>query len=112
LTVGEAAPRACFRRSPREEVEDVRRSFGLPARYFLFVGSRVRRKNLALLAKAWRLAAPALGPDVGLVLAGAGATGVAGARDMGLVLLGHPPARLYRACGRVRPSPHARHALR
>ena len=104
VTVLEAAPRAGFRRSPRAEVEDVRQRLGLPARYFLFVGSRVRRKNLALLAKAWQLAAPAIGPDVGLVLAGAGSTGVAGARDLGFVPLEHLPALITGALAWVNPS--------
>jgi len=104
VTVLEAAPRACFRRPPRAEVEYVRQRLGLPARYFLFVGSRVRRKNLALLAKAWQLAAPAIGPDVGLVLAGAGSTGVAGARDLGFVPLEHLPPLITGALAWLNPS--------
>ena len=104
VTVVEAMPRACFRRTARQDVEAMRERLGLPARYFLFVGSRVRRKNLALLAKAWQLAAPALGPDVGLVLAGAGSAGVAGARDLGFVPLEHLPGLITGAVAWVNPS--------
>ena len=104
VTVVEAMPRACFRRTARQDVEAMRERLGLPARYFLFVGSRVRRKNLALLAKAWQLAAPALGPDVGLVLAGAGSAGVAGARDLGFVPLEQLPGLITGAVAWVNPS--------
>lgn len=104
VTVVEAVPRSCFRRPSRQEVEDARLRLGLPVRYFLFVGSRVRRKNLALLGRAWQLAAPALGPDVGLVLAGAGSKGVAGAKDLGFVSLEHLPALITGAVAWVNPS--------
>jgi glycosyltransferase involved in cell wall biosynthesis len=81
ITVLADPPR--LRRPAREHVEEVRRSLRLPARYFLFTGTRSRRKNLDLLARAWRAAG--LAPDVGLVLAGAGRETVPGATDLGYV---------------------------
>jgi len=105
ITVLPATPRACFRRPPRQQTEHVCQRLGLPARYFLFVGSRARRKNLGLLTEAWRLAeAGTLGPDVGLVLAGSGPTGVPGARDLGFVSLEDLPALIAGAIAWVNPS--------
>jgi len=104
ITVLAPAPRPCFRRPTREEVAELRRELGLPERYFLFVGSRTRRKNLGLLAAAWQAAAPSLGPGVDLVLAGPGAGGVPGARDLGLVPLERLPALLAGAIAWLNPS--------
>ncbi len=104
ITVLAAAPRPCFRRPGREVVDELRGRLGLPARYFLFVGSRRRRKNLGLLAEAWRLAAARLGPDVGLLVAGPGAGGVPGARDLGYVPLPALPALIAGAVAWVNPS--------
>jgi glycosyltransferase involved in cell wall biosynthesis len=104
VTVLAPQPRPCFRRPARDEVAALRRELDLPARYFLFLGSRARRKNLGLLAAAWRQAAPALGPDAGLVLAGPGAGGVPGARDLGLVALERLPALLAGAVAWLNPS--------
>jgi len=104
VTVLAPLPRPCFRRPPREEVAELRGDLGLPERYFLFVGSRARRKNLGLLAAAWRAAAPSLGSDVGLVLAGPGAGGVAGARDLGPVPVERLPALLAGAIAWLNPS--------
>lgn len=104
ITVLEAPVRACFRRQPREAVDRLRAELVLPPRYFLFVGSRARRKNLGLLSEAWRAAAPRLGPDVGLVLAGPPGPGVPGARDLGYVALERLPALLSGAVAWVNPS--------
>jgi glycosyltransferase involved in cell wall biosynthesis len=104
VTVLAPRPRACFRRPARDQVAEVRRDLGLPERYFLFLGSRARRKNLGLLAAAWAEAAPALGPDVGLVLAGPGRGGVPGARDLGLVPLERLPALVAGAIAWLNPS--------
>jgi glycosyltransferase involved in cell wall biosynthesis len=82
-------PHPRFRRPRPEAVEAVRGQLGLYRRYFLFVGRRSRRKNLGLLAEAWRRAEGRLG-DCGLVLAGPGWLGVPGARDLGYV----PPEQL------------------
>ena len=104
ITVLPATPRACFRRPPRHQTEHVCQRLGLPARYFLFVGSRAKRKNLGLLAEAWRMAEAALGSDVGLVLAGSGPTSVPGARDLGFVSLEDLPALIAGAIAWVNPS--------
>ena len=105
ITVLAPRPRPCFRRPPRERVEELRRDLGLPPRYFLFAGSRTRRKNLPLLAEAWRRAAGSLGRDVGLVLAGPGpGGGVPGALDLGWVPLERLPALLAGAVAWLSPS--------
>jgi glycosyltransferase involved in cell wall biosynthesis len=111
VTVLAPPPRPCFRRPAREQVAGLRRDLGLPERYFLFVGSRARRKNLGLLAAAWRVAAPSLGTDVGLVLAGPGTGGVPGARDLGMVPLDHLPALLAGAIAWLNPSMYEGTAL-
>lgn len=104
VTVLAPLPRPCFRRPAREQVAELRRDLGLPERYFLFVGSRKRRKNLGLLDAAWRAAAPSMGPDVDLVLAGPGAGGMPGARDLGEVPLERLPALLAGAIAWLNPS--------
>jgi glycosyltransferase involved in cell wall biosynthesis len=104
VTVLAPRPRPTFRRPARERVEALRASLDLPERYFAFVGTRRRRKNLGLLAEAWRLAAPTLGPGVGLVLAGPGGAGVPGARDLGWVPADQLPALLGGAIAWLNPS--------
>jgi glycosyltransferase involved in cell wall biosynthesis len=104
ITVLPPLPRPCFRRPGRDQVAETRRALGLPERYFLFLGSRSRRKNLGLLAAAWRAAAPALGPDVELVLAGPGRGAVPGARDLGVVPLERVPGLLAGAIAWLNPS--------
>jgi glycosyltransferase involved in cell wall biosynthesis len=84
ITVLPPLPAPRFRRPPREQVEALRRRWGLSDRYVLFVGVRSRRKNLELLAETWRRASPRL-PGLELVLAGPGRGGVPGARDLGYV---------------------------
>ena len=49
------------------DVEAIRRKYGLPERYFLFIGTLQPRKNIARLVQAFAKAAL---PDVALVLAG------------------------------------------
>jgi len=104
VTVLAPQPRACFRRPSREQVEGLRRELGLPSRYFVFVGTRARRKNLPLLAEAWRLAAGRLGRDAGLVLAGPGTGGVPGATDLGYVPLEGLPPLIAGAVAWLNPS--------
>lgn len=104
VTVFEARPAPEFRRRPREEVEALRRRLGLPERYLLFVGSRSRRKNLGLLARAWEIARRRLGSELDLVLAGPGRGGVAGARDLGYVDRALLPPLLSGALAWVNPS--------
>jgi glycosyltransferase involved in cell wall biosynthesis len=104
VTVFEARPGPGFRRRPREEVAALRRSLGLPERYLVFVGTRSRRKNLDLLGRAWGAARPRLGAELGLVLAGPGQGGVAGARDLGYVEGERLPALLSGALAWVCPS--------
>jgi glycosyltransferase involved in cell wall biosynthesis len=101
-------PAPHLRRPPRAEVEELRRRLQLPARYFLFLGARSRRKNLRLLAEAWSRAA--LG-EVGLVLAGPGEEGVPGARDLGYVPAVQLPALISGALAWVNPSLYEGSAL-
>jgi glycosyltransferase involved in cell wall biosynthesis len=111
ITVLAATPRACFRRPRREQVEAVVSNLGLPERYFVFVGSRGRRKNLALLAEAWAAVAPQLGQDVGLVLAGPEGPEVSGAIDVGYCPLEGLPALIAGAIAWVCPSLYEGSAL-
>jgi glycosyltransferase involved in cell wall biosynthesis len=53
---------------PKGDIEEVRRKYNLPERYFLSIGTLQPRKNIARLVQAYAKAAV---PDVGLVLAGA-----------------------------------------
>ncbi|MDQ6771478.1 MAG: glycosyltransferase [Candidatus Dormibacteraeota bacterium] len=100
----EILPGPTFRRPQREDVAALRRALGLPPRYLLFVGTRSRRKNLRLLARAWARARPRLGDGAGLVLAGKGAGTVAGSRDLGYVDLERLPLLLAGAVAFVSPS--------
>lgn len=63
--VGEA-----FRPLPRDEVEAFRAKQGLPARFFLFLGTLEPRKNLPLLLRAYAALPPSDRKAVHLVLAG------------------------------------------
>lgn len=104
VTVLPPQPRAGFRRPRREQVAELCDSLALPERYFLFVGSRARRKNLGLLATAWRAATRTLGPQVGLVVAGPGVAAVPGGRDLGYVPLERLPALIAGAVACLNPS--------
>jgi glycosyltransferase involved in cell wall biosynthesis len=106
ITVLAATPRACFRRPRREQVEALTRELGLPETYYVYVGSRSRRKNLGLLAEAWAAAMPQLGPGVVLVLAGPGGPGAAvpGTIDLGYVSLERLPELIAGAIAWVSPS--------
>lgn len=105
VTVVAASPGPGFRRPGREVVEGLRRELALPPRYFLFVGTRSRRKNLDLLARAWPAVAAELGPDAGLVLAGPGPGRLAAAaHDLGYVPLDRLPALVAGAIAWVNPS--------
>jgi len=99
-----ATPRLVFRRPSREAVEALRRELGLPPRYFVFVGSRARRKNLGLLADAWARASAGLGPDVGLVAAGPGRRVAGATRDLGWIDLERLPALIAGAIAWLNPS--------
>jgi len=104
VTVLSPVPRPVFRRPARDAVEALRRELGLPARYFLVTGSRSRRKNLGLLADAWRRAAAELGPEVGLVAAGPGRPVPGASRELGWVELERLPALLAGAIAWLNPS--------
>ena len=102
-----------FARSPRERVEALRERLGLPSRYFVWVGTPSRRKNLATLLRAWADARAALDPDVGLVLAGPGMGDEPvrremalsrGTRAIGYLPDGDLPALLSGAIALVSPS--------
>ncbi len=99
-----ATPRPVFRRPSREAVEALRRELALPPRYFVFVGSRARRKNLGLLADAWARASAGLGPDVGLVAAGPGRRVAGATRDLGWIDLERLPALIAGAIAWLNPS--------
>jgi len=45
---------SCFTPASEEEIQAIRRAYGLPAAFFLFVGTIEPRKNLARLVSAWR----------------------------------------------------------
>jgi glycosyltransferase involved in cell wall biosynthesis len=104
VSVLEAPPRPAFRRAAREQVQALRRDLRLPERYFLFVGSRRRRKNLGLLAAAWPGVSARLGARVGLVLAGPGSGSVPGALDLGYVDVERLPALIAGAVAWLSPS--------
>lgn len=101
VTVLPPLPAAHFHRAARADVEDLRSRLQLPARYFLFLGSRSPRKNLALLAEAWKRARI---EDVGLVLAGPGDEGITDALDVGYVPNEQLAALLSGALGWLNPS--------
>jgi len=67
-----------------EEVEPARRRLGIRGPYLLFVGTRVRRKNVGRLVEAWREAKRER-PELGLVLVG---RGDAPRAEEGLVIAG------------------------
>lgn len=104
ITVLTPVPAAGFRRPPRQQVDELRRDLRLPPTYFLFVGTRSRRKNLGLLAEAWRAASARLADAPGLVLAGPGSGGVPGGTDLGHVPADHLPALIAGAVAWVSPS--------
>jgi glycosyltransferase involved in cell wall biosynthesis len=104
ITVVPPLPGPSFRRSRPAATRALRHELGLPERYFLFVGTGSRRKNLRLLARAWAQARPDLPDGVGLVLAGRGATGVPGARELGYVDAERLPALLSGAIAWLNPS--------
>ncbi|MGH7883679.1 MAG: glycosyltransferase [Candidatus Dormibacteraceae bacterium] len=90
ITQLEPLPQPHFQRSSVAEIEAFQGSLGLPPRYFLFLGHRSRRKNLNLLARAWQLAKPQLGSEVGLVVAGNGSISVPTAHNLDYL----PPSSL------------------
>lgn len=97
-------PLPVVRRARPADVRTLREELGLPERYFLFLGTGSRRKNLGLLARAWEAARADLPEDVGLVLAGGGATGVPGARELGHVEADRLPPLLSGAIAWLNPS--------
>jgi glycosyltransferase involved in cell wall biosynthesis len=101
-TVFPQLPAAHFRRPARAAVDELRLRLGLPDRYFVFVGVKSARKNLPLLA-----ASGALGTEpggVGLVLAGPGKGGLAGAQDLGYVSARDLPGLVAGAVAWLNPS--------
>jgi alpha-1,3-rhamnosyl/mannosyltransferase len=104
ITVLAPLPAPRFRRARQAEARALGHELGLPERYFLFVGTGSRRKNLGLLARAWGVARRDLPGEVGLVLAGPGATGVPGARELGYIDAEQLPALLSGALAWLNPS--------
>lgn len=111
ITVLTPLPAPGFRRPPRDQVDELRRELRLPADYFLFVGTRSRRKNLGLLGDAWRAAGGPREGAPGLVLAGPGGGGVPGALDLGYVPPERLPALIAGALAWVNPSLYEGSAL-
>lgn len=103
IAVFAARPGPAFRPRGRDEVEAVRRALGLPPRYMVFVGTRSRRKNLGLLARAWAAGRSRFG-ELSLVLAGKGSGAVPGAIDLGYVDRERLPALIDGAIAWVCPS--------
>jgi glycosyltransferase involved in cell wall biosynthesis len=104
ITVLAPLPPSTVRRAKPAEVRALKEDLDLPERYFLFLGTGSRRKNLGLLARAWEAARPDLPESVGLVLAGRGATGVPGARELGYVASDRLPPLLSGAIAWLNPS--------
>ena len=114
VVVLEPLPGPSFRRSSRADLEGLRQRRRLPERYFVYVGSRARRKNLRFLARVWREVSAQLDPDVSLVLAGPGAGGLEGVprvRDAGWVPDEELPALLSGAIAYLNPSLYEGHGL-
>lgn len=65
------APRRAFRPMPSAQVESFRRGWGLPRRFFLFVGTLEPRKNVTGLLDAFAMMPEKLRSDTPLVIAGA-----------------------------------------
>ncbi len=73
VTIPEAAD-PTFRPRPPAEVSALRRKYGLPERYVLYLGSNKPHKNLVRLIEAWALAATrGIGREAGVTLVVAGA---------------------------------------
>ncbi len=107
-------PAPAFRRAARADLDRVREAHGLPERYFVYVGSRARRKNLDFLARSWAQAWAQLGPDVHLVLAGpqrGGLDHAPGVLDAGWVPAADLPAVLTGAIAYLNPSLYEGHGV-
>ncbi|MGH7912571.1 MAG: glycosyltransferase, partial [Candidatus Dormibacteraceae bacterium] len=107
IVVFDPLPGAPFRRSSRRDFDALRRERHLPDRYFVYVGSRGRRKNLGFLARSWGEASADLDGSVGLVLAGpqrGGMDGAPGVLDLGWVEDRDLPALLSGAIAYLNPS--------
>lgn len=99
--------------APVIQALDVRAKYGLPERYFIFVGTLQPRKNIARLVQAyrlWREQYPTL--NIGLVLAGgrgwlyepAWTQGVVGVQELGYIDEADKGALLAQSLGLVFPS--------
>jgi alpha-1,3-rhamnosyl/mannosyltransferase len=71
VTAVPLAPGSHFRPQPQAEIERVRRHYGLPDVYGLYVGINKPHKNLLRLLEAWRLVLAGTGSPPLLVIAGA-----------------------------------------
>lgn len=114
VVVLEPLPGPSFRRSSRADLDTLRSRRRLPERYFLYVGSRARRKNLGFLARVWAQASAQLDPEIELVLAGPGEGGLGGlprVRDVGWVPDEELPAVLSGAIAYLNPSLYEGHGL-
>ncbi|HVB76855.1 MAG TPA: glycosyltransferase [Candidatus Nitrosotalea sp.] len=93
-----------YRRVSRVQVAQVRSEYGLDRPYLVFVGAASRRKNLALLGRAWRAAAAQIEGGLELVMVGPEPAGIEGARDMGWLPSSRLAALLSGAVAYVNPS--------
>ncbi|MBO0709157.1 MAG: glycosyltransferase [Candidatus Dormibacteraeota bacterium] len=114
VVVLEPLPGPSFRRSSRADLDGLRLRHRLPDRYFVYVGSRARRKNLGLLARVWAQVSAQLDPAIGLVLAGprgGSLDGLPRVRDLGWVAEEELPALLSGAIAYLNPSLYEGHGL-
>ena len=114
VVVVEPLPGPSFRRASRSDLEALRQRHQLPERYFLYLGSRARRKNLGFLARVWARVSARLEPEVELVLAGpqnGGVDHLPRVRDAGWVAEDELPALLSGAIAYLNPSLYEGHGL-
>jgi alpha-1,3-rhamnosyl/mannosyltransferase len=70
IVVTPLAPDPVFHPRPQTELDDFRRKKGLPAGYFLYLGSNKPHKNLPMLIRAWAKISKSEIPNRKLILAG------------------------------------------
>ncbi len=79
----------CFTPAPEEQIQAIRKQYGLPESFFLFVGTIEPRKNLTRLVSAWRQVRSEVPP---LVVAGRFGWGDSILTDKEIIRLDHVPS--------------------
>jgi glycosyltransferase involved in cell wall biosynthesis len=79
---------SCFAPASEEQVQAIRKQYGLPETFFLFVGTIEPRKNLTRLISAWRQVRSEVPP---LVMAGRYGWGGSMPADKEIIRLDHVP---------------------